>query len=556
MQKSFDYIIVGAGSAGCVLAERLSRSGQHTVCVIEAGPSDRHPLIHIPIGVAGLIGNRKLNWCFETEPERHLGNRRLFWPRGKVLGGSSSINAMVYMRGHAADYDEWAALTQDPSWRYEVLLPIFREHENNQRGSDQFHGAGGPLHVSDLRGHNPLSDVYVQAGVQAGIPLNPDFNGARQEGVGLHQVTQRKGQRWSSARAFLPAPGSRANLTVMTGVAVTRVLLQDKRAVGVELCELSSGQRSRLQSAKEVILCGGSVNSPQLLMLSGIGPAEQLRPHAIEQLHQLDGVGKNLQDHLDYTVMIRDASRSSIGLAFSFIGRAIAGLIDYLFHRRGFLASNVAEGGGFARLTPQSERPEVQFHFLPTLLKDHGRQLVAGYGCTLHVCQLRPRSRGHVGLKSADPLADPLIVANYLDHPADVEELLAGVRLVRKILAAPAFKAIHGGEVAPGADVQSDEQLLADIRQRAETIYHPVGTCKMGIDALAVVDPQLRVIGISGLRVADASVMPTLIGGNTNAPTMVIAEMAARLILGERPAAPPQHTADRPAPRTREAMVA
>lgn len=534
MTQGFDYIIVGAGSAGCVLADRLSGDPALRVCLIEAGPPDASALIRTPLGVAGLIGNPKFNWCFNTEPEPQLDGRRLYWPRGKTLGGSSSINAMVYMRGHAGDFDDWARALDDRQWGYEALLPLFREHENNERGPDRYHGSGGPLNVADLRDPNPLSAVFIEAARQSGIPLNRDFNGARQEGVGLHQVTQKDGRRWSSARAFLDRARTRPNLTVLTCARVLRVLLEGKRAVGVELDDAAAGGRRReLRCTREVILCGGAVNSPQLLLLSGIGPSGELARHGIPLQHELPGVGRNLQDHLDYTVMIRDRSRRGIGLALSFLPRAIAGVLNYLFRGRGFLASNVAEAGGFARLTAQSERPEVQFHFLPAYLKDHGRKFMLGYGCTLHVCQLRPKSRGYIALKSADPLDDPLICANYLDHPDDLRVMIEGIRLARRVLQAPAFAGIGGGEVEPGPGVQSDADIAADLRRRAETIYHPVGSCKMGVDGMAVVDSRLRVRGIEGLRVADASVMPTLIGGNTNAPAMVIAERAARMILGQ-----------------------
>jgi len=530
-ENTFDYIVVGGGSAGCAAAARLSAEKNCTVCLIEAGPVDSSPLIHMPLGLVGLIGSPKVNWCFNTEPEAQLNGRRLFWPRGKTLGGSSSINAMVYIRGHAKDYDDWAG-QNGSAWSYSTLLKSFKEHEDNVRGASSFHGKGGPLRVSDVLDPNPLAATFIQAGKQIGIPENLDFNGAVQEGVGFYQVTQKDGRRWSSARAFLGIAEGRPNLTVCTAARATRIVFEARRAVGVEVDR--EGRRQILRAKNEVILCGGAVNSPHLLLLSGIGPREGLSNHGIPLVHELPGVGQNLQDHLDMTVMVRDRSKQAIGLALSFIPRAIIGLFRYLFSRRGLLASNVSESGGFVKLQASSERPELQLHFLPTFLKDHGRKLVAGYGCTLHVCQLRPKSRGFIGLKSADPLADPLIQPNYLSHPDDAKELIEGVKLARRIFAAPAFKDINGGETEPGAEVQTDADILADIRSRAETIYHPVGTCKMGSDAMAVVDSHLRVHGIQGLRVADASIMPTLIGGNTNAPCMVIGDQAARMALAER----------------------
>lgn len=459
-----------------------------------------------------------------------LQNRRLYWPRGKTLGGSSSINAMVYIRGHRADYDEWAALGCH-GWDSENLLEIFKSHEHNERGADEYHGVGGPLNVAEGRYQNPLSKAFVEAACQAGLPRNHDFNGAEQEGAGYYQVTQKDGQRWSSARAFLEAVRERPNLTVMTNAHVTKVCIQDGVAKGVDV--MVGKKPIHLASRAEVILCGGAVNSPHLLQLSGIGDVDELKAAGIPVTHELPGVGKNLQDHLDMTVMVKDKSRQAVGLAVDFIPRALRGIYEYLTKRGGLLSSNISETGGFAKLSPNSERPELQFHFLPTYLRDHGRSFVAGYGATLHVCQLRPKSRGSIGLRSANPLDAPQIKPNYLSHSDDWSELLEGVKLARKILSMPAFEMINGGEVNPGEQCTTDKQLIQDIRERAETIYHPVGTCKMGVDDDAVVDPALRVRGIDGLRVADASIMPTLIGGNTNAPSMVVGEMCARAILGQ-----------------------
>lgn len=524
----FDYIIVGAGSAGCVLANRLSANPSNRVCLLEAGRSDDTALIRTPMGVVGLLSTRKYNWYFDTEPQTELEGRRLYWPRGKTLGGSSSINAMVYMRGHPADYDAWAA-AGNAGWAYQDLLPLFMEHENNERGPCAFHHTGGPLNVADLRTAHPLSARFIDAAAQCGIPRNPDFNGAQQEGVGPHQVTQKNGERWSSARAFLHPVTERSNLTVLTGAHVTRILFSGKQAVGVEIER--QGQRQRIEAEREIVLSGGAINSPQLLLLSGVGARQTLARHGIAQVADLPGVGRNLQDHLDVTVMIRDRSKQAIGVAPGMLPKAVAGLWQYWRRRDGLLASNMAETGGFARLSPQSLQPEIQFHFLPTYLRNHGRELAPGYGATLHMCQLRPKSRGHIGLKSADPLAAPEIQPNYLSHADDWDEMLRGLKLARRIFEAEAFRDIHGGEVAPGVSVNSDRDLKAYIRRNAETIYHPVGSCKMGNDEMAVVDPQLRVHGLSGLRVADASIMPTLISGNTNAPCMVIGEQCARAIL-------------------------
>ncbi|GAA0740478.1 MULTISPECIES: GMC family oxidoreductase [Sphingomonas] len=525
----FDYIIVGGGSAGCLLAERLSANPEIQVCLLEAGPPDRSPLIHMPIGIALLSKSKTLNWAYETQPQPHLGNRRLFWPRGKTLGGSSSINAMVYIRGHREDYDAWGEAA-DPIWSFDNVLPLFKAMEANERfGSDAHHGGYGELHVSDLRTVNRLSEAFVEGGQEAQFPRNIDFNGETQDGVGFYQVTQRKGRRWSSARAFLSGAIGRPNLQIITGARATRIILEGRKAVGVTYT--SGGKLTDLRTRGEVILSGGAINSPQLLMLSGIGDAAELDALGIPVAVDLPAVGKNLQDHLDITIMHEANDRTPIGIAPSFIPRALAGALSYIFQGKGFLTSNVAEAGGFVKSSPSQSRPNLQFHFLPTLLKDHGRQIAFGYGYTLHVCDLLPKSRGRIGLKSRDPLDDPLIDPAYLSAPEDIETMVSAVRIGRQILSAPSIATFSKRELVPGSSIESEADIIADIRHRAETIYHPVGTCRMGRDQQSVVDPALRVRGVEGLRVVDASIMPTLVAGNTNAPTMMIAERAAGLIL-------------------------
>jgi len=530
--SAYDYVIIGAGSAGSVLANRLSANVDTQVCLLEAGKPDNSALINTPMGIVGLLGSRAYNWYFYTEPQAHLNNRKLYWPRGKTLGGSSSINAMIYIRGNPADYDEWESLGA-PGWGWNSLFPIFKQLENNERGADPHHGTGGELNVADLRGPNPLDQAFIQAAIESGLPANQDFNGVIQEGVGLYQVTQKNGRRFSAARAFLDSAKSRPNLTVITGAHVGKILIEGKRATGVEAKTPSGLQR--LTARREIILCGGTINSPQLLLLSGIGPRAELARHGIECLHDLPGVGQNLQDHLDAAVLTRDNSRQAVGVGAGTLPKLAQAFFQYKKSGSGMLASNAGEAGGFARLSSESTRPEVQFHFLPTALRDHGRKLSFGYGMTLHCCQLRPKSRGHIGLKSADPFADPLIQPNYLSHDDDVAELLGALKLGRRIMQSPAMRPLNNGtELEPGLATSSDAQLIEFIRNKAETIYHPVGTCKMGADPMAVVDDRLRVHGIANLRVADASIMPRLIGGNTNAPTMVIGEKAARMVLADR----------------------
>jgi choline dehydrogenase-like flavoprotein len=538
----YDYVIVGGGSAGCVLAARLSEDPDTRVCLLEAGPPDDSFFVRMPFGIAAMMRSRTRNWRFSTEPEPNLGGRRLFWPRGRTLGGSSAVNAMCYTRGHRTDYDHWAELG-NRGWSYAEVLPYFKRLENRERGgADAFHGSGGPYNVAELRDPNILSRIFVEAAVETGMPRNDDFNGATQEGAGLYEVTQKGGERWNNARAFLRTPGPdgttperRPNLIIVTGANATRVLFEGRRAVGVAY------RRKRtdavVRADREVLGCAGAIGSPHLLLLSGIGPGDELRRHGILQVHELHGVGKNLQDHLDALLVQKATTRAGYSFGPLFLWRAVKGLVAYLGRRRGPLTSNAAEAGGFARTRPELDVPDVQYHFLPVIQERHGLALrrSMGFGYSLHVCALRPRSCGEVGLKSADPMAPPRIQPNYLSDPEDLKTMIAGVRAARRILAAEAFAPHRGEEIFPGAHVRSDSEIESFIRERSETIYHPVGTCRMGVDEMAVVDPQLRVRGMEGLRVVDASIMPTLIGGNTNTPTTMIAEKAADMIRQTNP---------------------
>jgi len=523
----YDYIIVGAGSAGCVLANRLSADPDCRVLLLEAGPRDWHPYIHMPAGIAKLVGKKNANWDYSTEPEAELNGRRLWWPRGRVLGGSSSINAMCYTRGHRADYDAWESQGAR-GWNWASALPAFRRAESNTRGASEFHGGDGPLGVSDHIYTNPLSQVFIDAALQAGQRPTDDFNGARQDGFGFYQVTQKRGARCSTAVAYLNPARPRANLSIVTGAQTEQVLIERGRAVGLRYRH--GGSRVEVRAEREIILCGGALNSPQLLMLSGIGPAAQLRAQGIEVRVDAPGVGANLQDHLD----ICTVTQASNNLSYDRLSDLKVGLQYYLF-RTGPGTSNVAEAGGFLRSKlAANERPDMQFHFVPAMLDDHGRNRLPGSGYTLHACFLRPKSRGHLALASANPLDKIRIHANYLSDAEgfDLKVMVEALKLSREILAQPAFAPHRKHELLPGAGVTDDAQIVDFIRRKAETIYHPVGTCRMGEDEGAVVDSELRVRGIESLRVVDASVMPSLVGGNTNAPTVMIAERAADFIAG------------------------
>lgn len=534
--KMFDFVIVGGGSAGCVLANRLSASGKWQVCLLEAGPADTNPFIHVPAGIVPVIRSKVLNWNFWTTPQKNCANRPMHWPRGRTLGGSSSINAMCYVRGHAQDYDHWASLGNE-GWSYRDVLPYFRRMENFEaidkvQDGSQYHGVDGPLNVAEPRYVNPLMYAFIEAGQQAGYPYREDFNGAEQEGVGLYHTMQKGGQRCSNARAYLDPVRSRPNLTIITHAHATRVVFDGKRAVGVRY--MHNGRYADVRARHEVILSAGAVSSPHLLLLSGVGPHKELSRHGIAQVQELPGVGENLQDHLDIHVTYREKTHHSVNFQPRALLRMAFSALKYIFRRRGELTSNFAQAGGFICSDAEQPIPDLQWHMVPFVNSNHGqtlRPLFKYRGFTLLTCFLRPESRGRVTLNSADPFSPPAIDANYLATERDLAVLAAGVREARRVLNQPALAPHRLAELEPGPAVQSDDEIRDYVRRRAETIYHPVGTCRMGRDTMAVVDPRLRVRGVTSLRVVDASVMPTLIGGNTNAPTTMIAERAAELIL-------------------------
>lgn len=521
----YDYIIIGAGSAGCVIANRLSKNPSNRVLLLEAGGSDGNPFIHIPAGLAKLANNKTVNWSYTTEPQAGLNLREMYWPRGKVLGGSSSINAMVYIRGQAEDYDDWASLGNQ-GWSFEDVLPYFLKSQDQQRGQSELHATGGLLSVQDLRYVNPLSNVFLEAAKQLNYPMNDDFNARQQAGFGIYQVTQRNGKRCSSAVAFLKPALKRHNLTVMTNVLAEKLLLDGHRVRGVEV---SHKGRTQQYHGGEMILCSGAVNSPQLLMLSGIGPADHLQSTGIEVNHDLQGVGQNLQDHLDICTLISSSSHDT----YDKTSQLISGL-KYLFGKQGPATSNLAESGGFVSSGLSSHtRPDIQFHFVPAMLDDHGRNILPGRGLTIHACPIRPHSRGEIRLKSNDPAQAPAMQPNYLKDPRDMELMLESARISKELFMQPAFDSVRDGFIYPEQTVSSKNDQIDFIQRKAETVYHPAGTCKMGNDVMAVVDSELKVHGIESLRVADASIMPNLVSGNTNAPTIMIGEKCAGMILGK-----------------------
>ena len=529
---NFDYIVVGGGSGGCVLAARLSEDPSVSVALIEAGPADRNILIHVPAGLALLAQTQAANWNFSTVPQKGLNGRIGWQPRGKVLGGSSSVNAMIYIRGHHADYDHWASEGNE-GWAWDDVLPYFRRAEHNERLHDEWHGNTGPLNVMDLRSPNKYLQAFVDAGREAGYPVNDDFNGAEQEGVGPYQVTHKNGERFSAAKAYLTPNLGRKNLTVFTEAHTTRVLFKDKRATGVEFRR--AGKTLQIGANHEVLMAAGALQTPQLLMLSGVGPADELAKHGIGVVHDLPGVGRNLHDHVD-AVQVVDAPqlKETFGVSLGGIGRVLGAIPQWRKHRSGMLTTNFAEAGGFIKSQASEEIPDLQLHFVVGKLIDHGRKTVFGHGYSAHVCVLRPKSRGSVTLASRDPFAAPRIDPNFFDDADDMARMIRGFRLMRDVLNQPSLARLGGKELARSANATSDADIEHFIRNYGDTIYHPVGTCRMGSGALDVVGADLRIHGLDGIRVVDASMMPRIVGGNTNAPTIMVAEKASDMIKAAR----------------------
>ncbi|MCF6220159.1 MAG: choline dehydrogenase [Robiginitomaculum sp.] len=529
--KNYDYVIVGGGSAGCTLAGRLSEDPDVTVCLLEAGPKDDSFLINVPAGAAALMPKAgKLNWGFETVPQKGLNGRKGYQPRGKTLGGSSSINAMIYIRGHKSDYDNWVDMGAK-GWGWDDVLPYFKKSENREAGGNDLRGEGGPLNVTSLRSPNPTAEHYLDACAQLQLPKTEDFNGEHFEGTGRYEVTQKDGQRFSAAKAYLTPNLDRPNLTVITDATTTKINIEDGQAIGVE-CQIDD-EIQTINAAREVLVCGGAFGSPQILLLSGIGDKDELSQVGIECVHHLPGVGKNLHDHIDYIISYKSKSTDTLGYSLVGIFKAIKAVFEYRKHKTGIFTSNFAEVGGFYKSSPDVSVPDLQTHFVVGIVDDHARKSHLGHGYSCHVCVLRPKSRGTVKLGSNDPFAAPLIDPAFLEDDADMEVLLKGVKLIDQIVKSPAFDNICGKRLYSTEDM-SDNEWREEIRNRADTVYHPVGTCKMGVDHMAVVDPELKVHGLQGLRVIDASIMPQVNSGNTNAPTIMIAEKAADMIKSAR----------------------
>ena len=534
--QTFDYIIVGAGSAGCVLANRLSADPAVKVCLVEAGKKDSALMVRMPAGVGQLLqGEGPYNWGFNTEPQKHMNGRRLYWPRGRGWGGSSSINGMIYIRGHARDYDQWRQMGLT-GWGFADVLPYFRRSEGYERGSTDFHGGDGPLSVTDSPMDSPIFRAFVEAGKEAGYAYTDDFNGAQQEGFGPYQRTIYKGERWSSSFAYLrPIADTRPNLTILSTGLVTKIVTDKGRAVGIHAVAGKGREPVTMRANAEVIVCAGAVQSPQLLMLSGIGDADTLSRFGIDVVAHSPDVGQNLQDHLDVTVIHEMTQPLSVYSKQNGLRKKLGVGLKYLTQKKGAGADNHLQAGAFLKSREGLDRPDIQLHLVNAIMLDHGRTEVKKDGYTIHACQLRPESKGIISLKSSDPFDHPLIDPNYLAEEEDRRVMRESVKMVRDISGQNALSPYRGAEMLPGESVKTDEEIDAFIRRTGETIYHPVGTVRMGTDDRAPLDGELRVRGVEGLRVVDASVMPTLIGGNTNAPTIMIAEKVSDMILGKAP---------------------